>query len=238
MPKKIPMLFLAILILFLIIFSNTPCSLFSKMGSPTGGVEFKAFYITKKPMTVKNILIPAESKIVYDKEASSNKNARLDEPLSERRIKKISFFNSEMKWAGTPIQEIEIVENIENKMLMVTLLRYELSEEEKKFRENSPFLKYWDEEDKTIALKIKNGNDWSFQPDNLELIDLKIINYDRALELIKSGKMNEYSKEDFEKDKDFQTYKKERSKFIENLKIMNEEMKKHYLYLQKIKEGK
>lgn len=239
MFKKIPFIILLILISTIFIFKNTFAIFdFIGAGSPKGGNLYYYYYITKEPMVIKNILVPAGSTITYNKRAKFGKD-ELQKPLSEKKIDEIEF-KEPIIWAGLKISRIKTHVNHKIESIIFYFSYKDLIEKEKELKESSPFLKYWieKEEEGSFALQIKDKSDWSFNPDNLTIIDLGWVYYDDYIEMLETGYSSKDFKESLDNDIEFQIYKRDRLKFQEELVKMNEEMKKYYFYLQKIEEGK
>ncbi len=132
------------------------------------------YFITVKPIVVKNILLPVGTKIIYEKSFFSGKyeQKRL---LNEKKITQISFKEgTTIDWGGVPITSI--VKFFNDKMKGFTVYAdFDKLDENKK----TQFYNLWCSCNSRLGITIKNTNDWSFNKENILDIESCGVNYQR-----------------------------------------------------------
>ncbi len=132
------------------------------------------YFITKKPVTLKNILLPVGTKITYEKSCFSGKYER-KKMLNEKDITEISFKEgTTIDWGGVPITSIVKFFNPEMKGFTVYADFDRLNENNK-----TPFSTLWQGCNSRLSITVANTNDWSFNKKNILDIESCGVNYQR-----------------------------------------------------------
>lgn len=120
------------------------------------------YYITTKPTTINNILLPERTKITYKKNYYWEEYEQ-DRLPDEKDITEITFEKgTTINWGGIPITSIDKFFNPEMKGFTVyaNFNKLDKSKETK-------FSNLWQNCNSDIGVTVKNTNDWSFNKKNI-----------------------------------------------------------------------
>ena len=132
----------------------------------------RPFFITTKPTVVKRVLLPKETKIIYEKQYFW-KRYRQKTPLNEEDIVQISFKEgTTIDWGGVPITLIVKFYNSEMKGFTV------YSDFDKLNKKNR-FSDLWQNCDDRLGITIEDEDDWSFNKINILDVESCGVNYQR-----------------------------------------------------------
>ncbi|MCL7763527.1 hypothetical protein MPF19_08890 [Polaribacter sp. Z014] len=130
------------------------------------------FYITTKPIVVKNILLPKGTKISYKKNYFWQKYEQ-KELLNEKNIKEISF-PEVINWGGVPITSILKFFNPEMKGFSVYADFNRLDK-----NKETQFSNLWKSCSSKLQISVQDTDDWSFNKKNISDIESCSVNYQR-----------------------------------------------------------
>jgi len=120
------------------------------------------FFVTTKPIIIKNILLPKGTKIKYKKRYFWEKYEQ-EELLNEKDITTISFRQgTTINWGGVPITSITKFFNSEMKGFSVHADLDKLQENKK-----TQFSNLWLNCNTDLGITVKNTDDWSFNKHNI-----------------------------------------------------------------------
>lgn len=143
-------------------YSLTACS-----GCPIiagcNGTDNSPYYMTTTSNQVRGIPIPAQTKLTYQSQAFKQKFEQ-KHALNEKNLSVIALpENTAIIWGGMPVDMFIQFSNPEMKGFSVYPARgfkTELSNE---------FLRLWKSCESDLKINLKNPNDWSFNPENMEI---------------------------------------------------------------------
>jgi len=143
--------------------------------NPTGGNSTPnyPYFITTKPLVVKKILVPAGTRLVYEEQYF--KEGEQKEMLSEEKLITISLQDSStIYWGGVPITEI-------NKFFNSEMRGYTVYADFKRLdiKNVTKFSELWKSCSDGLGISIKNGDDWSFNPKNIDDVQSCSVLYQR-----------------------------------------------------------
>ncbi len=149
-------------LLSLMSFSLTACG-----GCPIiagcNGRDNSPYYMTTTSNQVRGIPVPAKTKLNYQSQAFKQKFEQ-KHALNEKNLSGIALpENTAIIWGGMPVDMFIQFSNPEMKGFSVYPARgfkTELSNE---------FLRLWKSCESDLDIKLKNPNDWSFNPENMEI---------------------------------------------------------------------
>ncbi|MBO0321619.1 hypothetical protein J0X14_04860 [Muricauda sp. CAU 1633] len=120
------------------------------------------YFITEKPMVIRNLLLPEGTKISYGKRYFWEKHEQ-KRPLNESDITQISFPEGEtINWGGVPITSITKFFNSEMKGFTVYADFNQLRKDKE-----TQFSNLWQSCNDGLGIIVKNGDDWSFNKENI-----------------------------------------------------------------------
>ncbi|PKV48858.1 hypothetical protein ATE84_0873 [Aquimarina sp. MAR_2010_214] len=128
----------------------------------TNKPDKRPFFVTTKPIIIKNILLPEGTKIIYNKKYFWEKYEQ-KELLNEKDI--TSVFLKEgttINWGGVPITSIVKFFNSEMKGFSVYPDFDKLNENKK-----TQFSNLWLSCNTDLGITVENTNDWSFNKTNI-----------------------------------------------------------------------
>ena len=132
------------------------------------------YFITTKPISVNNILVPKGTKITYKKRYFWEKYEQ-KKLLNEKDITRISFKEGiTINWGGTPIKEIIKFFNPEMKGYSV----YADFDSVNK-NKNTQFYNLWKSCNSELGITVKNTDDWSFNQKNILDVQSCGVSYQR-----------------------------------------------------------
>ena len=137
----------------------------------------RPFFITTKPVIIKNISLPVGTKIIYEKQYFWEKYEQ-KKLLNEKDIVSINFRKgTTINWGGMPITSIVRFYNTEIKGFSV------YADFDKIYKNNrTPFLNLWLNCNSELGIIVENTNDWSFNKKNVLDIESCGVNNQRAFE--------------------------------------------------------
>ncbi|QNW99158.1 hypothetical protein IC797_06175 [Acinetobacter seifertii] len=143
-------------------YSLTACS-----GCPIiagcNGTDNSPYYMTTNSNQVRGIPIPTQTKLTYQSQAFKQKFEQ-KHALNEKNLSVIALpENTAIIWGGMPVDMFIQFSNPEMKGFSVYPARgfkTELSNE---------FLRLWKSCESDLDINLKNPNDWSFNPENMEI---------------------------------------------------------------------
>jgi hypothetical protein len=132
----------------------------------------RPFFVTTKPIIVKNILLPEGTKIIYQRQHFWE-NYKQEEPLEEKYIMQISFKEgTTINWGGVPITSIVRFYNSKMKGFAVYA-------DFGKLNEKNRFTDLWQNCDDALGITVEDTNDWSFNKRNILDVESCGVNYQR-----------------------------------------------------------
>lgn len=160
---------LTIVISFFYVFAKASSSMYVNRNQ-----DDSPYFITSKPIIVKNILLPKRTKISYEKHHFWEKHQQ-KKLLSEKYITDISFKEGiTIEWGGVPITKIVGFFNPEMKGFTVYADFNKLKENKK-----TQFSNLWLSCHSNLSLTVKDTDDWSFNKKNILDIENCGTNYQR-----------------------------------------------------------
>ncbi|MDO4727473.1 MAG: hypothetical protein Q4B43_00550 [Bacteroidota bacterium] len=131
------------------------------------------FYVTDKPLKIKNIQVPKGAMLVYDEHFL--KRGRQDKALSESRLTTIIYpEGTYLEWGGVPVTMIKKFFNSEMRGYTVHA-NFSLQDETKKTK----FSELWKSCSDELGISIKNTSDWSFNKENIANVNSCSVLYQR-----------------------------------------------------------
>ena len=132
------------------------------------------YFITTNPIVIKNILVPKQTKITYEKRYFWEKYEQ-KKLLNEKDITSISFEEGiTIDWGGIPIKEIVKFFNPEMTGYSVYADFNSLNENKK-----TQFYNLWEFCNNDLGITVKNTDDWSFNKKNILDVQSCGVNYQR-----------------------------------------------------------
>jgi len=132
------------------------------------------YFVTTKPIIIKNILLPKGTKITYNKHYCWEKHKQ-NKLLNEKDITEISFKEGiTINWGGVPITSVHKFFNPEMKGFTVYADFNRLNK-----NKETLFSNLWQRGGNDLDITVKNTNDWSFNKENISDIDSCGVNYQR-----------------------------------------------------------
>lgn len=156
----------------LALFSLTGC-----VGSmnPTGGNSAPnyPYFITTEPLTVKKILVPKGTKLIYEEQFF--KEGKQDKIMSERKLNTIAFPAGEtIDWGGVPITSIAKFFNSEMRGFTVYADFGALGNDKR-----TKFSELWQSCSDDLGVAVRNIDDWSFNTKNISDVESCSVLYQR-----------------------------------------------------------
>jgi hypothetical protein len=134
----------------------------------------RPFYVTQQPLKVKHILLPAGSKITYEKKFFWQKREQSN-LLSEQRIAQISFPKDKtLDWGDVPITSIVKFYNSSMRGYTVYADFDRLSPQNE-----TDFAKLWQSCNDALGVTVRNTDDWSFDQGNIVDVNSCGVNFQR-----------------------------------------------------------
>jgi hypothetical protein len=144
--------------------------------NPTGGNSNPnyPYFITKKPLVIKKILVPIDTKLVYESEFF--KEGLQNQMMSEEKLTRIELLpiGKTIDWGGVPIISISKFFNTEMCGFSVYADFNQLSKNTR-----TKFSSLWESCSSDLDIKVKNINDWSFNKQNISDIEGCSVIYQR-----------------------------------------------------------
>lgn len=161
-------------------FSSFLLGLFSLTGcvgsmNPTGGNSAPnyPYFITTAPLTVKKILVPKGTKLIYEEQ--SFKEGKQTKMMSERKLNTIELPPGEtMDWGGVPVTSIEKFFNSEMRGFTVYAAFSVLGNDKR-----TKFSELWQSCSNDLGIMVRNIDDWSFNTKNISDVQSCSVNYQR-----------------------------------------------------------
>lgn len=131
------------------------------------------FFVTDKPLKIKNIQVPKGTKLVYDEH--SFRRGKQKKLLIESKLNTIMFpEGAYLEWGGVPVKMIKKFFNSEMKGYTV-YADFSLQDETKKTK----FSELWKTCSDNLGVLIKSEIDWSFNKKNIIDINSCSVLYQR-----------------------------------------------------------
>lgn len=132
--------------------------------NPTGcNKDSSPYYVTTTTTQIRGITVPNATKLKYKSKNSFQKDQQ-QHPLNEKDLTSIELPpNTAINWGGMPSYLFINFFNSEIKGYSIYPVK-----ELKPQTENS-FVKLWKSCDSALDVTLKNPNDWSFNPENMEV---------------------------------------------------------------------
>jgi hypothetical protein len=143
--------------------------------NPTGGNSTPnyPYFIVKKSIIVKKILVPKSTKLVY--EESFFKEGEQDEMMGEEKLTDIELPSGEtIDWGGVPVTEIRKYFNHEMRGFSVYADFNKLSTNKR-----TKFSDLWESCSTDLGITVKNIDDWSFNAKNISDVESCSVNFQR-----------------------------------------------------------
>jgi len=143
--------------------------------NPTGGnsVPDYPYFITTTPLVVKKIVVPAGTRLVYEKQLF--KKGKQDKIMNERKLSKIYLPQAEtLEWGGVPITSITKFFNSEMRGFTVSADFEKLGGDK-----NTKFSELWESCSENLSIAVKNTDDWSFNTKNISDVQSCSVLYQR-----------------------------------------------------------
>ena len=143
--------------------------------NPTGGntAPNYPYFITTEPLVVKKILVPKETKLIYEEHAF--KKGKQDKIMSEEKLNTIDLPVGEtIDWGGVPIISIHKFFNSEMRGFTVSANFNQMRKDKK-----TKFSELWNSCSSNLGITVQTINDWSFNKKNISNIESCSVNYQR-----------------------------------------------------------
>ncbi|MDN3491538.1 hypothetical protein [Winogradskyella bathintestinalis] len=128
----------------------------------TNKPDKRPFYVTTKPVTIKNITLPEGTKIIYEKQYFWEKYEQ-EKLLNEEDITIVNFKEgTTINWGGVPITSIVKFFNSDMKGFSVYADFNKINNHKK-----SQFSNLWLSCNSELGITVENIEDWSFNKDNI-----------------------------------------------------------------------
>lgn len=166
--KKIIPLFTLLMVVTLL--SSCYLSYFAKnMGS--ANPETRPMIELDKPTVLKNVLLPVNTQVLYDMN-THKKEQNIQEfrvPPYVLKYEDRANPQSYIQWGGAYVDYMKI----EGQVLRVSTIN------DVKMPNHNEFLRLWGQEhcEGKLLIKLKNTNDWSFNPKNMYIEDCGLFTY-------------------------------------------------------------
>nr|WP_199000826.1 hypothetical protein [Flavobacterium sp. ASV13] len=143
--------------------------------NPTGGNSAPnyPYFITTKPLIVKNIAVPRGTKLTY--EENFFKEGKQQEMMGEAKLTTIDLpAGQTINWGGVPVTSINKFFNSEMRGFTVYADFSKLSDDKK-----TKFSELWQSCSNDLGITIKNTDDWSFNTKNISDVESCSVIYQR-----------------------------------------------------------
>lgn len=132
--------------------------------NPTGcTTDTSPYYITKTTTHIRGITIPPQTKLKYKSLNFSQKDQQT-KPLKERDLTNIELpTNTAIVWGGMPSSKF--IQFFNSEMKGFTVYRAQGSSQ----NSSSEFIKLWQSCDSDLSITLKDSNNWTFDPSNMEI---------------------------------------------------------------------
>lgn len=143
--------------------------------NPTGGNSAPnyPYFITTEPVTVKKILVPKGTTLVYEERLFLE--GKQEKMMSEQRLITIKLPSGQtLNWGGVPVTSIDKFFNSEMRGYTVYADFTKLHEDKK-----TKFSEMWQSCSDGLGITIKNTDDWSFNKANIADIESCSVLYQR-----------------------------------------------------------
>lgn len=143
--------------------------------NPTGGNSSPnyPYFVTKKALIVKKILVPKGTKLVY--EESFLKEGEQEKMMSEKKLTSIEIpIGETIDWGGVPVTMIDKFFNDEMCGFSVYADFNKLSKNKK-----TKFSELWESCSSNIGITVENIDDWSFNTKNISDVESCSVLYQR-----------------------------------------------------------
>jgi hypothetical protein len=149
---------IVILVIVVVVFLNA----FKGMGNPTGGQGPNyPYYITTQEITVKKILVPKGTKLMYEEQFF--KEGEQKEIMNEAKLTSIELQNeATIDWGGVPVNMIVKFFNAEMHGYSVYADFNQIKENKK-----TKFSELWQNCNNDLGVLVTNTDDWSFNIKNI-----------------------------------------------------------------------
>ena len=146
----------------------------SSMGNPNGSrAPDYPYFITTEPMTVKNIALPAGTKLTYEEQLF--RDGKQDRIMSEKKLTGIELPKGQtIDWGGVPVYMITKFFNPEMKGYSVNAVFDQLQEEKR-----TKFSEMWKSCDGELGVLVSNPDHWNFDRKNIVDISDCSVTYQR-----------------------------------------------------------
>lgn len=145
----------------------------SSMGNPTGGRGPNyPYFITKRPITVKKILVPIGTKLTFEEFL---KEGEQEEIMNLAKLTHIELPKGKtINWGGVPVYMIIKFFNTEMQGYSVYANLDSLKDDKK-----TKFSALWQTCPSNLGVLVKDPDDWSFNPKNISDVSDCGVNYQR-----------------------------------------------------------
>jgi hypothetical protein len=123
------------------------------------------YFIVKRPILVKKILVPEGTKLVYEKHFF--KSGQQTSLIDEEELTQIKLPDGKiLNWGGVPVNWIDKFPNEKMTGFTVWADFTQLRQENK-----TKFSELWESCDKRLSVSVKNSSDWSFNTENISDVE-------------------------------------------------------------------
>lgn len=149
-------------------------SALSGIGNPTGGRgPDYPYFITTEPVTVKKIVVPKGTKLIYEEQFF--KKGQQDKIMNEKKLTDIHLAEGKtIDWGGVPVYMITKFFNPEMTGYSVFADFSKLSDEQR-----TKFSELWRHCGGELGVLVKDADDWTFDTKNITDISDCSVNYQR-----------------------------------------------------------
>ncbi|RKO72277.1 hypothetical protein D7322_07830 [Sphingobacterium puteale] len=149
-------------------------SALSGIGNPTGGRgPDYPYFITTEPVTVKKIVVPKGTKLIYEEQFF--KKGQQDKIMNEKKLTDIHLAEGKtIDWGGAPVYMITKFFNPEMTGYSVFADFSQLSDEQR-----TKFSELWRHCGGELGVLVKDADDWTFDTKNITDISDCSVNYQR-----------------------------------------------------------
>lgn len=143
-------------LLFTVMSLLSGCYFMANIGGD--GAEKRPFIFVDKPTVIKNVLLPVNTEILYHE----NSHKKLEQEIEEFRLipdPSTGAYEpqSYIQWGGAYVENM----GFNGQFLRVKATGFV------KMPQKNEFLRLWENCDGELLIKLKDANDWSFNPKNM-----------------------------------------------------------------------
>ncbi|WLF83536.1 hypothetical protein [Moraxella sp. ZY210820] len=146
------------LLLFTIMSLLSGCYFMAMANIGGDGAEKRLFIFVDKPTVIKNVLLPVNTEVLYHE----NSHKKLEQEIEEFRLMPDPSTGayepqSYIQWGGAYVENM----GFNGQFLRVKPTGFV------KMPQHNEFLRLWKDCDGELLITLKDGNDWSFNPQNM-----------------------------------------------------------------------